>query len=695
MQTKRFVRVISWVCLLALLISAPRPSAAEVQQNWKPELAPPDGGVRLSDGAIRIILPPDLDVKIMEWLALELDDIDVTQIVVLEGNQVVLTPPQPLSYGEHRLRLVQYDPDRNILERGVWTLDIRQSANFRKASFESNASLNATYRAADGDIDKAALPAHLQGTGSAQLQGTFAKGNWEVTGTVPLIYNSLPELPTVDSEEVDATNTALNKFEVADFLFTGKAGPLFLNIGHHAVGPESLVMQQFNRRGLSVSAKSKQNMVIGTTFAMRTEPIIGFRQGLGIADSDKRVTGAIVTARPLQAAPDKLALTATYLHGEGADQSGEGVVGDGLFTEGDAWSVAAESLLLNNRLRLRGEYAGTRFDFDGPNTGSGKENDDAVALLVDYSPWTDKKVKNRPMNWQLGMEYKNIGTFFHSLANPGLPADKELMRGFTSLDWAGLNLQASLGREEDNVNDINILPRTRKDLITVQGTYSPPPKVEDKAGKKRNWLGTPTYSMGMQTVRDKTVFLPDGYEGGNIDLRTRDIQIMANFAYDSWYWSISRSVGWQDDFTDVSPDTRNDLTGLDVNLNIGERLSIGAQLQLSEIKDRDNNIDTTAWLTGITTTAILVPEKLTGTLSYQLNREKASDDSINRKSHIVDFNLSWQVRQPKNNRPGITVWLQGQYQDVKDEVEWSTANNPYQVFLGATITWPYSYPAAY
>src|SRR5258708_9362258 len=117
------------------------------QGSWTPEFAMPGGGGNAQTSPLKIRvagIPEDVPQR----LAGETDDIDGTRLAVLDGVDIVVTPAQPLAFGPHRLRLVEYAPDGSIAERGHWSFDIRKSAAFREAQFQANVTLNATDRVA-------------------------------------------------------------------------------------------------------------------------------------------------------------------------------------------------------------------------------------------------------------------------------------------------------------------------------------------------------------------------------------------------------------------------------------------------------------------------------------------------------------------------------------------------------------------
>ncbi|OQX31530.1 MAG: hypothetical protein B0D96_11860 [Candidatus Sedimenticola endophacoides] len=158
--------------------------------QWQPRLMPPESGSYHGPlETIRLHIPPEVPIEVLQQLGLEVDNIDVTALVSRDGDYAVYTPQQPLEWGMHRLLLVEYTQDGGILERGSWDLEVRKSESFREAELNISASLEASRRIGEGDLD--APPARTQGSGSMTLQGRLADGSWQAGMQLPLIY---PEL---------------------------------------------------------------------------------------------------------------------------------------------------------------------------------------------------------------------------------------------------------------------------------------------------------------------------------------------------------------------------------------------------------------------------------------------------------------------------------------------------------------------
>jgi hypothetical protein len=132
--------------------------------GWKPEFVAPQAGAAAQTAPLRIRVA-NIPADVPQRLAVELDGIDVSSLAALDGSDIVITPAQPIAFGRHTLRLVEYTPDGGIVERGRWNFELRESAAFREAHLQANVTLNASQRLADHNVTSA--PGRLQGNGGA------------------------------------------------------------------------------------------------------------------------------------------------------------------------------------------------------------------------------------------------------------------------------------------------------------------------------------------------------------------------------------------------------------------------------------------------------------------------------------------------------------------------------------------------
>ena len=66
-----------------------------------------------------------------------------------------------------------------------------------------------------------------------------------------------------------------------------------------------------------------------------------------------------------------------------------------------------------------------------------------------YSDYTQNAI-----SWNAGLNYQRIGTYFKSLANRGLPSDKQLSKLFAGIQWNTVGIQVSGEEQKDNLEKI-------------------------------------------------------------------------------------------------------------------------------------------------------------------------------------------------------------------------------------------------
>lgn len=685
---------------LALLASLP---LLADNPDWVPALAM-DGTVLASgDQPLRIALPADMPAESLAWLALELDGVDVSEIVVLEqqgSTQVVtVTPPQALAPGDHELRLVEYTPAGDILERGLWTLSLAGAPAVGEAArrfFAAEFLLDGSYRVADNEYTSFTDAAH--GQGAATIQASSVDGGFTSEAYVALLYDSYgADIGVVEEDEVVDDPTAVDaplfadprggrEVELAEYRLSTRGQNVSAIVGHHAPVADGLLVQNFHRRGLSVTARSDNDRLVASGFAFRTEPVSGFRYGAGIGDSEHRVAGSMVSVSPL-ATTDALTVSATYLRGEGEDHSGLGVAGDDIEPEGDGYSLALASTVLDRRLELRLEHAQTRYDFDGGRGDFDRTEDDAESFLGLFHVWRGRQLGERQANWNIGFERKEIGLFFRSLANPSLPFDRKLERLFSVFSVGGLSMQLQVARETDNVREDDTLPTLHNELASFQVSWSPYPEVDESGQPVRRWYGQPTLSFVGQYSDQLHQDLPAELAAAGADRQVATYQGGVSFQYERFFWGLNYGYSVEKDFGFFEVDNRHRLTDLSMQWLPAQRLSLGAQLQYNSVHGDDAERTARSYLAGVDARLAAFDDRLTTTFSYSVNENGARDDSIDARYETASLRFDWLLRPARENRPAWTLWLQGERQVYDDGVNPEFDTDPWQVFVGARMDW--------
>jgi hypothetical protein len=665
-------------CFLGVFLPVLLPGRVIAQTlDWQPELVKPGDGYYQPRTKLQILISEVLSDKNKQRLTLELDGVDITQLSQYEGKYLNYRPVQDLSWGKHVLRLVENTKDGDLLEKGIWILDVRRTNNFREMELRSNISLLASERVLDNFQDDSPDSTQLQA--GWNLNGSVADEDWRLKLDSDFVFNSQQE-QTPRGE----------KFDLYNYLIRFNKENSSVNVGQHTINANNLVLQNFNRRGISVTIPTSSLQYGFTGFAMRTEPTVGFHQGLGVGDQDNQTNGLVITAIPFKNNPDKLFLSANYVSGEGSESGfAEGTETDNLVA-GDAISLVADSRVLNKQLRLRGEYAKTRYDFDTTDVNIETEDDYAYSLLAIYNSNNENFVEGNYFAWDVGIEHKRLGTFFRSIGQLAGPRDKNTLRIFGNAYWETLNVNAQIGTENDNVEDISTLPTVRTNQYSVNVNYTPMEEADENG--QNNIFRHASYGFSFGELQQSNQSLPKEFSGYQTDINVRDLQLFAFFSPGSWSWNIGYGISMFDDKTNISPDTQSDLTSFGINMPINELIIVSPNIQWGRLQDKDNANDSRSLFLDIGIYYDILPEKLSAVANYSLNQEESSADLINTKTTTttVGVGIDWVIKQAKNNEIGFSLFVNGNYQDIDDRIYYENSYYQYQLFVGIKSVLPWA-----
>lgn len=655
----------------------------------------PPAGARSPGDALRVRLA-GIPQESLERLGLELDEIDVTALVTMEGDTAVLAPVQALAYGQHRLRLTEQAKDGTVVERGLWPFEVHKSAAARDAKLQGSVTAKAGYRAADGNLDNA--PRRALADAAGQFNGSYASENWRADAMLSFIANSRSNLMPRQAGHID----------LGQFLIAADSGMYGLKAGDHAVGPDSLVLQSFARRGVSAAASAPDGSASITGFSMHATPLVGAAHGLGVTDSSDRVDGVIAALRPIPGAADALELSGTYVSGEtqaplgvsavgGAGTPLAGAAGGPGASAGKASSVAADSKLLQRRLRLRGEYASSSYDFDGADPTLAPQSGHAYSGLLTYTPWNDMKLAQQPLAWNMGAERKLLSTFYRSPSNPAAISDRDTTRVFSGVNWYGVDLQASASRDFDNVDDNALVPRTTGRQRSAALTFTPldlsAPQADGQPAALP-WYGRPSFNASFMSVNRE--FQQLNGVAYNIPMHsTYNNALGANFQYANGSWGLTHSRVRDRGFgnvLDLTPSTRTMQTRLQANLRLFEKLNVGTQL-FSDSQENTETAIRTRGLGGGFNLGYPFTDRFSGSVAYAMRHGWTSDGTDDGVTGDTTASLNWVLEAARESKPGITLGVDGSYHDARNHGTASIAPgvSMYQLFVRLNVSWMPTY----
>lgn len=650
---------LAWIVLI-------HASVAAAASDWTPRLDPPAAGEwRAPDEVFVIRLSAPFDPNAGR-LALELDNIDVTnRVTAADDSYTVFTfqPYTPLARGPHVLRLVEYTADGAIVERGRWAVRVR----LVETAVTPNLNIGVSQRFDEKPESDEPNPTVAQGSSRIEAYTDNGRRRWSAVGD--FLGNSNT-----------ATGEDRRPVDIGDFLLARDSAHTNVSAGHHFPGaiqgvPQgNLIFDGYPRRGLSATAHTLPWGAALTGFALRTESIRGFEQGFGIGDEDHRLSGGMARIQPFA----NVALGLGYVSGEGtAAGFGTGAADAGL--EGDAINLVVDSAWFERRLGLRAEAAYSTLDL---GSGFGEVSDQAYAVNLSFAPLAGLQLGDRLLRWDFAVGYVNLGAAFKSIGNLGQIANIEEYRaGFNAyMDTVSLNLNAS--RTEDNI-DSNLYPSTRAETVNAVLGWQPalPP---DFGG----WfLAQPYFSLTLLGDRRETVQLPETSFAFPVDLETLGYVANASFSHPFGRWALSGGTTTTEDDTDLTPDMRYDTVALQVGFQFGQRYSLAPGISYDSATERSNDVTLRTTSLRLTQYWAIVAEKLDLQLGLSLNQTAASDDTQDTDQLAGNLRLSWYLGP-------ITLWLAGSYFEVDNRGIQFISGNPiafdqyaetYQFLVGISL----------
>ncbi|GAB4371294.1 MAG: hypothetical protein Kow00114_32100 [Kiloniellaceae bacterium] len=652
-------------------------ATALAQADWVPELAPPAAETRGGSEPIVILLPGDLDPAAYGRLAVELDDLDVTAFAEIAAGSLTLVPPESLGSGSHSLRLIERGEDGSILERGAWALEIRHSALIRDLSLNADLAGEINGRVAQRGLNTPSQ--HVTGESGGNVEAAAGDENWRLSAQANYLYNSQLELG-LDQRNFDIGEYRLDGDVQNDDFFAG------LTLGDHDTGIDNLIMSGFYRRGASFRAGTTDDSLSVTGFVQRTEPLVGTRHVVGISHDEERVEGASVSMRPIAALRDNIKLTGTFYTGEGGD-GGYGVGTDPVVNEGSGWSVGADTLWFDESLRLRGEYAQSEYDFDGKNQGFNAENAEAYSVLASLEPLRGATLDGSVFTWTVGVQRDEIDTFFKSLANPYLEADRETTSIFTDFFWDEISVQLRVDHQLNNVDDLDYLPTDRN--INAYGTVTYTPFVEPLEDGSLPWYGQPFFSLSGALYEIDRIDRSSDFPDDDADNTTRSVTFSTGANYQDWSWNLSHTIYSFSDHVDVLNDTLNNSTALGAYLLVDDWLTLSPSVQWDVYDDLDAKEGNESLLLNLGADITVIPETLSASLYYSLNHRMGHGDTPDTQS--LNGEVVWTLRQAEVNRLGIALALSGFVQDTDDDFDNPQSDLQYQAFTSLRLSLPVAY----
>lgn len=628
------------------------------------------------DEALVIELPSNLSEGELGSLFLELDGIDVTQRVSLEGIRAVFYPASPYAAGTHTLRLVRMGKNGKLIEINRWNFNVAGGVPPIESQSSVSGNIDATYsyRVWDNYDDGAKEPDMSNLAAQGYLEAATQQDGWRIAFKGNGFANT-----------DDDFNPSGDQLEVGEYLLsaenTGQVFATNFNLGSHDIGARNLLMDQFYRRGISGTLDWMQGRTRVTGFSMNPAPATGNHNIFGLQKSRQLASGLHATFQPISMLRDYLEFETTAYRGEG-DMNGSGSVADtSIVNEGDGYQLGLKSQLIKNILGMRAQYARADFDDDGIRAGRDSQRDEAYGLTFQVNPLSNQTDdQGRFLQWEIQPGYYRAGTYFQSLLNPSAERDREIWNIKNNLIYGNLSLDGEVSWIQDNVNDVFGMPHDGSLQIWAQGSYAPESEM---------W-GTPVFYLGGSFSDDKRLSAPAGFIGLDLDRQMWSGNIGTTLSFEKTTWSINHTYTTLNDGADPTADYNMHYTDLGLEYRISERLTLRPGLQAEFLHE---NIDgsSTSVHGSMGVQAIIIPDKLwnNSSVSMLIN----NGENPNGRTYNAETEFNWLLKQADINSPGYALAFSGHYDNVTDT--WDTTDpeeEDLRFFVRLKLSMPFSKP---
>ncbi len=375
-------------------------------------------------------------------IAIEIDEIDVTEFVSILDGKLVLSPRAPLSGGVHQVTVFLYSGSSYKVV-STYSFLVEQGA-VSGASLTIAATHELGARNTNGDTETFA-----NSSGSLEIVSNDSSLN----GRIEYLGASESE-DQINGNAVDITEYFFEYARTGGFLdFTGR-------VGHQNLNYDAVLIGDVSRRGVALMFSRPGDQFQFGFFGARSSDAQGAYNILGIKDDTDRMFGAKLAWRPFLRNDFRISLQ---------DYEGEGIPnGANIAGKGSGVSFGLDGTARTGRLRYGVFFGRTEWDEDGDGAVFTQETGDALQSYLNLNVLGGG---GSGKNLTLGFAYEKVDHAFYSLANPGVAAGGETFR-FTADYTAGqLALNFYADTIKSNVGGLATWPTDRMSLVSLDGRY--------------------------------------------------------------------------------------------------------------------------------------------------------------------------------------------------------------------------------
>ncbi len=315
-----------------------------------------------------------------------------------------------------------------------------------------------------------------------------------------------------------------------------------------------------------------------------------------------------------------------------------------------AWSLGADASVLDSRMRLSFEEAGSG-QASGVAGGLGGRPGSARRVVVEWNPDASDGLQ-----WHAGAEYRWVGPEFESAANPDLTTDRERLRAEAGLGIDDWEIGVSAQREHDDVIGERPGSAERKNRYRLRTTWTPP---EIDSGW---WRGRPRVRMDTEFGQNERLRTP---ESGSAVAAYRRLELEAEVRTAVGRWGLKAMRGQVPGAIDSGQEAGIDTLHLEVYRDQRgfKAFPVRAQLDWRQREDRGTGTTQDRWQARLGSRTLELHDRVGADFDLRYRHQVRSDTGLGEADMQFGGRLAWTLDRPTAQRAGLALTLDAEFRD--------------------------------
>lgn len=641
--------------LLLLTLFAPL-AAQEADDGGSPEALPAlvvESGLP-ADGWVAadrpLVLRLDRPLVPGERLAIFVGTTDYTQLFrpSNDGRELTYVPSTVrLRAGEHELIVYRIDDRGSWEELTRYPVRVRGALGLETLSISPVLDLSVEGQLAEGHDPQAAAPSrdtYQDVTGQISLAAEGGRGDFRSSvRAAALGVSHRPTALRFGELQEDAP-----KWDLSNYLLEVGSGRYVMSQGHVSVGAQRHLISGFSSRGMVLSSRPSDRMELSLG-AVNGSSLVGWDNPFGLGDDDHRILSGTLGLEVLER-PGGLRVELSGMDGSILPISGfnQGAVNDA--EESRGFGAVLQAADPGGRVRVEAGYA--RSTFVNPPDPTLAQDDALVpvdqetrnARYLEASATVIPELRlsgTRTANLSLGWRHERVDPLYRSLgAYAG--ADRLDNHLEAQAQIARIDVRASYGRSEDNLEDVPSILKTKTRRTGLTISLPLPTLFGERLDDGSPFL--PQLSWNFDRTHQFGTGIP--VNGGFDASHVPDQASLNHTATASWTLTQAVSLGYRMNRShqdNRQPGRENaDLTAWAHGLTAGIRplstlsVDLSFDLELAENHEIDETEDT--WRAGMRTNWLPFDRS---TLGFSVSRTVTRNDAGTRHRAGTQIDAQW------------------------------------------------------